>query len=194
MYQVFQDSFVLRKYTFSHFREYTYFFFTTVTFLRISFFRTVTSSQLFFFQKSYFSRVKLLLSSHFLKLVSYLAVVYPDHLVDWYTGLGAEALAPKNHFSFWCAKNTSYLFSVVHQQKLRYVAINDFPKHLIIFKQVRRQKYRQKKMGQKMSNQKKKLSTQVFSFIQIRRRSRKCLNFLLKFFKFWSHSLNNVNS
>ena len=45
---------------------------------------------------------------------------------------------PKKHFS-------SFLFSVVFQQKRVDVAINDFTKHLIILKWLRRQKCRQKR-------------------------------------------------
>ena len=44
-------------------------------------------------------------------LTSTLAVAYPGRLGDWYTGLGAQTLVPKKHFS-------SFLFAVVFHQKI----------------------------------------------------------------------------
>ena len=55
------------------------------------------------------------------------AVTYSDCLGDRHTGLGAQALAPKKHFS-------SFLFSAVFQQKYVEVAVNNFTMHLIFSK------------------------------------------------------------
>ena len=73
---------------------------------------------------------------------------------------GAQTMAPKKYFS-------SFLFSVVFQQYYNKSAVNDFPMHLVIFKQLSRQKYRQmsKTTRQKKKlNQKTKPSTKKFSF------------------------------
>ena len=77
MLRLFQDSFISREATSSHFFRVTIltqqllfrssYFFRVAEFLRSSFFRTVTSSQQLFFQKNYFFKVKLLPSRHFLR-------------------------------------------------------------------------------------------------------------------------------
>ena len=61
-----------------------------------------------------------------------------NFLGDWYTGLGAQTLAPKKQFLI-------FLFLVIFQQK-----INTFTMHLIILKWFRRQKCwkKRKKMRQ----------------------------------------------
>ena len=46
---------------------------------------------------------------------------------------GAQTMAPKKYFS-------SFLFSVVFQQYYNKSAVNDFPMHLVIFKELSRQK------------------------------------------------------
>ena len=63
--------------TFSQLLFRSSFFFRASAFLRSSFFRTVTSSQLLFFKNSYFFRVKLLPSSHHLRIGSSLGKSYP---------------------------------------------------------------------------------------------------------------------
>ena len=66
------------------------------------------------------------------------AGMYTGCLGDQYTGLGAQTLIPKYHFS-------SFVLSVVFQQKYIEVAINDLTMHLIISKWLKRQKCRQKR-------------------------------------------------
>ena len=80
MLPLFQDNFVLREATSSHFFRVatstqqllfrdSYFFRTAAFF---PFFRTVTFSQELFFQNSFFFGVKLLQSRHFLRIRSFL--------------------------------------------------------------------------------------------------------------------------
>ena len=65
----------------------------------------------------------------------------------------------KKHFS-------SFLFSVVFQQKIRWSSRQWFTMHLITLKWPRWQKCRQnKKTDKRSSKRKKRLSTKVFSFI-----------------------------
>ena len=73
MLRLFQDSFIFREATSSHFISVTtsaHFpsnnFFRAAAFLRSSFFRTATSSQQLLFQNTYFFRAKLLPSSYLL--------------------------------------------------------------------------------------------------------------------------------
>ena len=63
--------------------------------------------------------------------------------VYWF---GAQTMAPKKYFS-------SFLFSDLFQQYYNKSAVNDFPMHLVIFKELSRQKYRQ---TSKTTRQKKK--------------------------------------
>ena len=78
------------------------------------------------------------------------AVTYPGRLGDQYTGLGVQ----KSHFS------------VVFHEEYVTVMINDFTKHLIFSRRLRRQKCRrQREKKKKTSKEKKKLYRKVFPFI-----------------------------
>ena len=73
-----------------------------------------------------------IISKHHLKTLR-LSVMYPGRLRDRYTGLGAQTLARKKTLQV-------FFFQLYFIKKYVDVAINDFTKHLIISKWLKKQK------------------------------------------------------
>ena len=81
------------------------------------------------------------------------AVTYLGHLGDRYTGLGAQTVLPKKHFS-------GFLFSVILNKKYVAVVIIYFTMHLIISKWLRIQKSRQKGKAMRQNGQSERRNCQ----------------------------------
>ena len=85
------------------------------------------------------------------------------------------------------AQKTIFEFSLFFQlyfiKKYIDIAINDFTKHLIILKWLRRRMHiEEKNIEKKICQSKRRNYLQVFYFIHLQNKSCKCLLFLLEFF------------